>query len=109
MVHTRSDLHTGSNHSEADKEEEHTAQEQHTPRGWGITPLHHVGGAGGGRSIGVRGALSQLNWTQTRMHVHTFVGLQAVKAISTSDLRSDVSVHVVFFMSSSISRLFYEH
>lgn len=54
LAHTRSVLHTGSSHSEANKEE-HTAQGQHAPRGWGITPLHHVGGAGGGRSIGVRG------------------------------------------------------
>lgn len=72
LAYTDSVLYSGSNHSEADKEEEHTTQDQHTPRGWGITPLHHVGGAGGGRNIGVRGALSQPNWT----HGHTCIDIR---------------------------------
>lgn len=62
-------------HGEADKEEQHTARGQHTPGGWGIIPQHHAGGAGGGRSIRVRGlCLSRV------VCKHTYVSLLAIEA-----------------------------
>ena len=58
--------------SEADKEEQHPAGGQHAPGGWGIIPLHRVGGAGGGRSIRVRGlCLSSGVPLHTHTHTHT--------------------------------------
>lgn len=63
--------------SEADKEEQHPAGGQHAPGGWGIIPLHRVGGVKGGRHVGMVGLCLTIG---AYLYAHFSVDFPAFKA-----------------------------
>lgn len=89
LAHAHSFTSQPASHSVRQTKKSNILQEDSTlPGGWGIIPLHRVGGAGGGRSIRVRGLCLSSRvphpHTYTNIHtsIHFSVDLMAIKPLS---------------------------